>query len=98
MLRNISGRPLRAALTIVGIAFAVPMMVLGLFWRDAIDQMIEVQFNMVERGNTMVTFPRAMDRAVIRDLAREPECSSWKGNELSRCACARVIAAIVLRS
>lgn len=71
MLRNVSGRPLRAALTIVGIAFAVPMMVLGLFWRDAIDQMIEVQFNMVERGNTMVTFPRPMDRAVIRDLARE---------------------------
>ena len=31
MLRNIAGRPLRAALTIVGIAFAVPMMVLGSF-------------------------------------------------------------------
>ena len=71
LLRSISGRPLRAALTVVGIAFAVPMMVLGLFWRDAIDRMIKVQFNMVERSNTMVTFPRPMDRAVIRDLARE---------------------------
>ena len=72
MLRNFAGRPLRSALTIVGIAFAVPMVVLGLFWRDAIDHMIEVQFNLVERGNTMVTFPQPRDRAIIGDLAREP--------------------------
>lgn len=72
MLRNIAGRPLRTALTIVGIAFAVPMVVLGLFWRDAIDRMIEVQFNLVERGNVSVTFPHPLDRAVISNLAREP--------------------------
>ena len=59
-------------LTIVGIAFAVPMVVLGLFWRDAIDHMIDVQFNLVERGNATVTFPHPLDRAVVRDLAREP--------------------------
>ena len=46
MLRNFAGRPLRSSLTIVGIALAVPMVVLGLFWRDAIDHMIEVQFNL----------------------------------------------------
>jgi hypothetical protein len=57
MIRNIAGRPLRTGLTIVGIAFAVPMVVLGLFWRDAIDHMIELQFSLVERGNVGVTFP-----------------------------------------
>jgi putative ABC transport system permease protein len=72
MLRNFAGRPLRSSLTIIGIAFAVPMVVLGLFWRDAIDHMIEVQFNLVERGNMMVTFPQPRDRAIIGDLAREP--------------------------
>ena len=72
MFRNIAGRPLRTGLTIVGIAFAVPMVVLGLFWRDAIDHMIEVQFNLVERGNIGVTFPHPLDRAIIGDLAREP--------------------------
>lgn len=71
-LRSFAGRPLRTSLTIVGIAFAVPMMVLGLFWRGAIDHMIEVQFNLVERGNTTVTFPQPRDRAIISDLAREP--------------------------
>jgi putative ABC transport system permease protein len=72
VLRNTAGRPLRSVLTVIGIAFAVPMMVLGLFWRDAIDQMIDLQFNMVERGNTTVTFPHPMDRAIIRDLSRQP--------------------------
>jgi putative ABC transport system permease protein len=72
VLRNLAGRPLRTALTIVGVAFAVPMVVLGLFWRDAIDRMIEIQFALVERGNMVVTFPRPLDRAVAGDLAREP--------------------------
>jgi putative ABC transport system permease protein len=47
------------------------MVVLGLFWRDAIDHMIEIQFNLVERGNAVVTFPHPLDRAVVGDLARE---------------------------
>lgn len=71
-IRNFSGRPLRSAFTITGIALAIPMVVLGLFWRDAIDQMIEVQFNLVERGNVVVTFPHPLHRTVIGDLAREP--------------------------
>lgn len=71
-IRNFAGRPLRSLFTIVGIALAVPMVVLGLFWRDAIDEMIEVQFNLVERGNAMVTFPHPLDRSIIGDLTREP--------------------------
>ena len=82
MLRNFAGRPLRSSLTIVGIAFAVPMVVLGLFWRDAIDHMIEVQFNLVERGNTMVTFPQPRDRAIISDLAREPGVLAVEGQRI----------------
>jgi putative ABC transport system permease protein len=72
ILRNVTGRPLRAGLTTLGIAFAIPMVVLGLFWRDAIDQMIEIQFNLVERGNTVVTFPHPLDRRIVGDLRREP--------------------------
>ena len=69
-------------LTVIGVAFAVPMMVLGLFWRDAIDQMIELQFHLVERGNTMMTFPPAMDRAIIRDLARLPGVLGVEGQRI----------------
>lgn len=71
-VRNFAGRPLRSLFTIIGIALAIPMVVLGLFWRDSIDHMIDIQFNLVERGNAAVTFPHPLDRAVIGDLAREP--------------------------
>jgi putative ABC transport system permease protein len=70
VLRSLLGRPLRAAFAVIGIALAVPMVVLGLFWRDAIDKMIEIQFSLVERGNTAITFPQPLDRAIIGDLAR----------------------------
>jgi putative ABC transport system permease protein len=82
MLRNITGRPLRTVLTIVGVAVAVPMVVLGLFWRDAIDHMIEVQFNLVERGNVAVTFPHPLDRAIIGNLAREPGVLAVEGQRI----------------
>jgi putative ABC transport system permease protein len=79
MLRNMAGRPFRSVLTVIGIAFAVPMMVLGIFWRDAIDQMIDLQFNLVERGNVVITFPHPLDRAIIRDLARLPGVLAVEG-------------------
>ncbi|MCW5746504.1 MAG: FtsX-like permease family protein [Alphaproteobacteria bacterium] len=82
VLRNIAGRPLRTALTVVGIGFAVPMVTLGLFWRDAINYMIDVQFGLVERGNAMVTFPHPLDRAVIGDLAREAGVLAVEGQRI----------------
>ena len=82
ILRNVAGHPLRTALTIVGVSLAVPMVVLGLFWRDAIDRMIEIQFELVERGNMTVTFPHPLDRAVIGDLAREPGVLVVEGHRI----------------
>lgn len=70
-LRNLAGRPVRALLMTVGIAFAIPVVVLGLFWRDAIDRMIDIQFNLVERGNVVVTFPQPLDRRIVGDFGRE---------------------------
>jgi putative ABC transport system permease protein len=81
-IRNFAGRPLRSAFTIVGIAFAVPMVALGLFWRDAIDHMIEIQFNLVERGNAVVTFPHPLNRTIIGDLVREPGVLVAEGHRI----------------
>ncbi|WP_316224384.1 MULTISPECIES: ABC transporter permease [unclassified Bradyrhizobium] len=82
MLRNMAGRPFRSLLTVVGVAFAVPMMVLGIFWRDAIDQMIDLQFNLIERGNVSITFSHPMDRVIIRDLARLPGVLAVEGQRI----------------
>ncbi|CCE06769.1 conserved membrane hypothetical protein [Bradyrhizobium sp. STM 3843] len=82
MLRNMAGRPFRSLLTVIGVAFAVPMMVLGIFWRDAIDQMIDLQFNLIERGNVGITFPHPMDRIILRDLARLPGVLAVEGQRI----------------
>lgn len=82
MFRNVAGRPLRTSLTVAGIAFAVPMVVLGLFWRDAIDHMIDVQFNLVERGNVTVTFPSPRDTRIVGDLAREAGVLAVEGQRI----------------
>ncbi len=82
ILRNTVGRPWRALLTIVAIALAVPMVVLGLFWHDAIAYMMDVQFALVERGNATVTFPTPRDRHIIRDLAHEPGIVRVEGQRI----------------
>jgi putative ABC transport system permease protein len=82
VLRNITGRPLRTLLTILGVGFAVPMVVLGLFWRDAIDHMIDVQFNLIERGNMIVSFPQPLDHDIVRNLAKEPGVVAVEGQRI----------------
>jgi putative ABC transport system permease protein len=82
ILRNMIGRPWRVAFAVVGISFAVPMVVLGLFWRDAIGHMMDVQFSLIERGNAAVTFPAPRDRHIVRDLAREPGVIAVEGQRI----------------
>jgi len=79
IVRHIAGRPLQTALTTIGIAFAVPMVVLGLFWRDSVDHMMDVQFNMIERGNALVTFPQPVDSDILGDLVRLPGVMNVEG-------------------
>jgi putative ABC transport system permease protein len=68
--RNIVGRPFRALFTCAGIALALPITVLGLFWMDAIDYMIAVQFGLIDRGDALVSFTEPVDGRAVRELAR----------------------------
>jgi putative ABC transport system permease protein len=72
ILRNIERRPLRAALTIGGIASALAIVVLGNFFRDAIDAIVETQFNLSMRGDVIVWMTDPVDAAAGRSLARIP--------------------------
>lgn len=68
--RSIVGRPFRALFTCAGIALALPITVLGLFWMDAIDYMIAVQFGLIDRGDALVSFTEPVDGRAVRELAR----------------------------
>jgi putative ABC transport system permease protein len=65
-------RPLRTALSIGGIAAAVAVVVMGNFFRDAIDFIVDAQFNVALRGDVQVWLARPADEAVGLELARLP--------------------------
>jgi len=72
ILRNIDRRPLRAALTAGGIAAAVAIVVMGNFFRDAIDAIVDTQFTLQMRGDVIVWMTDPVEATAARDLARLP--------------------------
>jgi putative ABC transport system permease protein len=72
VLRHIMLRPGRAALTTIGIALAVPILVLAFFWHDAIDHMMTVQFFAIQRGDATVTFTEPVPLRASREIGHLP--------------------------
>lgn len=71
-LRTVVGRPIRTLLTISGIALAVPLVLFGLFWFDAIAHMVDVAFGRIERGDAFVTFSTPVPARVLHELQSMP--------------------------
>ena len=71
-LRTMERKPWRAALTTVGIAGAMAIVVSGLFWRDALDYMIDVQFSIAQRADAEVALTEPMPSRSQREIARMP--------------------------
>ena len=72
VLRNLSRRPVRAGLSIVGIAFAGAIMVVGSAMMDSMDELLEVQFNIIQRQDLSVTFFEPVERSAVHELAALP--------------------------
>lgn len=72
LVRTLERRPWRAALTTLGIAAAVAVLVSGTFWRDAIEYLIAVQFHALEREDVQIVFTEPVPESVRYDIARLP--------------------------
>lgn len=72
ILRNIERKPLRAAVTTGGIAAAVAIVIMGNFFRDAMDAIIHTQFDLAMRGDLIVWSNDQVDESAARELARLP--------------------------
>ncbi len=72
ILRSIERQPLRALMTVAGIASAVAILVSGTWFRDAFDRMIEVQFEAARPGDYYLGFTEARGPEVVSELARLP--------------------------
>ncbi len=73
ILRNVERRPVRTGLSVAGIAAAVAVTITGNFVRDAIDAIVDTQFNLGLRGDvTLWTYEAVDDVRARMELARLP--------------------------
>ena len=72
ILRQIVRFPLRAAFTSVGVAVSGALLIGTLFFLDAIEEMIDVYFNVANRHDVEVTFVEPRSRAAYFELLRAP--------------------------
>jgi len=72
ILRNLERNPVKAILSIVGLALAVSLMITGQYTFDALNEIIRVQFRTAQRDDVTVSFNEARDLSVVHNLAALP--------------------------
>lgn len=72
ILRNLGRRPMRTLLSVVGIAFAIGILVMSRFQRGAIEEMIDVQFGFAQRDDFAVTFTEPASSRAAGELGAIP--------------------------
>jgi putative ABC transport system permease protein len=72
VVRNLERQPVRAMTSIVGIALSSSMLVLGLFFLDAMDEMMRLQFEVIQRQDVTVSFVEPRAPAAFFELQRLP--------------------------
>jgi putative ABC transport system permease protein len=72
VLRNMERRPLRTGLSIAGVAASVAIVIMGNFFRDAIDVIVDTQFNLAMRSDVSMWMVEPGDARTALALARLP--------------------------
>ncbi|TVR31778.1 MAG: ABC transporter permease [Spirochaetaceae bacterium] len=72
ILRNLERQWIKASLTVVGIASACAILVMGLFWGDVFEHIIQVQYGLAQRQDYTVTFAEPTSLSAIHELRSLP--------------------------
>jgi putative ABC transport system permease protein len=72
VVRNLERRPMKAALSALGIAFAVAILMVGRFFVDSMVVLADVQFRQVQQENLTVVFNAPRSAAVRYGLTQLP--------------------------
>ena len=72
VLRNMERKPLRTALGIGGVAAAVAIVVMGNFFCDAVELIVDTEFQLKMRSDVSVWLAEPDDDRVAQALARQP--------------------------
>lgn len=72
ILRNLERQRLKSLLSMVGIGFAVAIMMLTGFQRGAINHMMDVQFSLAQRQDMTITFAEPTGQRALNELRALP--------------------------
>jgi putative ABC transport system permease protein len=72
VVRHLDRRPVKAMLSVLGIALAFAIVVTGRYGYDAIGRMKEIQFEHVQREDITVVFRDPEPRSALHELGRMP--------------------------
>lgn len=68
ILRNLERQPIKSVLTVIGIATSCAILIMGLFFTDVIDYVVEVQYEIAQREDVTVTFTEPTSAAALYEL------------------------------
>jgi putative ABC transport system permease protein len=72
VVRNVARRPWRTVSAVSGVAAAMAVLVVGAFWSDALDALLEHQFRRVQHDDATVGLVSPTRDRAVRELARVP--------------------------
>ena len=72
IFRHVTRFPVRAGLTIIGVAFSVALMVMSLFFLDSIERVIAVYFFQAERQTLTLSFVEPLPALVEQEIQHLP--------------------------
>ncbi|HJV76198.1 MAG TPA: FtsX-like permease family protein [Noviherbaspirillum sp.] len=72
VMRNLERNPVKALLSILGLALALSLMITGQYTFDALDEIIRIQFRTAQRDDVTVSFNEVRDISVAYNLASLP--------------------------
>lgn len=71
LLRNVARHPFRSAFTMLGMALATAILIVSLFTRDTMEQLIDVTYFMADRQDATISFREKLPRDRVVDEVRQ---------------------------
>ncbi|MCE9596735.1 MAG: ABC transporter permease [Spirochaetia bacterium] len=78
-VRNFTMKPFRSGLSILGLAMALGIVLLGLFWTDTISFLLKFQFNNAQREDATVLFNDVVPDRALGELMATPGVTYAEG-------------------
>lgn len=69
-LRNLLSHPLKSFLVFISLGLAQAVLVVSFFWQDAVDYIMKVQFNLVQREDAQVIFSQPVGQDAVSEIQK----------------------------